>query len=58
MEWDEQPNFIYPGLAQLGRARDLGSRGRGFEPRNSDQPPGRGLSESSVIADLVSNNRG
>ena len=27
---------IYPGIAQFGRARDLGSRGRRFEPCCSD----------------------
>ena len=28
----------YPGLAQFGRALDLGSRGREFKSRISDQP--------------------
>ena len=29
---------FYPGLAQFGRAPDLGSGGRGFKSRISDQP--------------------
>lgn len=28
----------YPGVVQLGRTLDLGSRGREFESRHSDQP--------------------
>ena len=31
---------FYPGLAQFGRAPDLGSGGRGFKSRISDQPNG------------------
>ena len=30
------PTILYPGLAQFGRALDLGSRGREFESRISD----------------------
>ena len=33
---DESPNNQYPELVQLGRTRDLGSRGRGFESHISD----------------------
>lgn len=34
----KQKPFLHLGVAQFGRARDLGSRGREFEPPHSDQP--------------------
>ena len=35
---DELARQIYPGIAQFGRALDLGSRGREFESLYPDQP--------------------